>query len=987
MHAVGCLLSTVLLLFWTGRGAAKNPEVAPDVSITSPSDGSATNAGSVEVEVSFSAKDGGKGNVKTVILRANGTEVGRFENPPQNKTGVTKFMVNLSSFAEGTIQLQAEAYQGAVQAGLVGQSAVVNLVLDRTPPALTHTLTPAPNASGWNNSDVTVHFTATDSGSGIASVTPDIIVTTEGANQNFTGIATDHAGNTASVNVTVNLDKTSPRAGLSLAGGQVLNTTTPTLAAAVSDALSGVDFALTTLKVDGNAVAATVANGQLSFTPSTPLTTDFHVLGVVVTDLAGNETTAETLFSVEPVVIMADADGDGLDDAWEAQFSMSTNAFAFGNLVGWWKKDGLSLGRLPDRSVNNIEGTLSSFPPSPFVTGLFSNGLYFTQSDAQVELDATNNVLNLGSFTISTWLLGSAPPQETPLVQWTASDGSFWQLGANSSGQAQLIFNSPGETQLVLGGNNALTTSDGSWHHLAGTYDLGTSNAVLYVDGSVEESLTLTNWSPSTVASLTFGRSASSDLHAPFILDETRLYNISISSNDIVNLPNTFSDPDGDGLVNRDEFLRGAHPNQADTDGDGLNDGGDAFPTDYYNGVLPSLVMISGNHQAGALDTFLPEPLVVEITSGGVGLSNAPLTFAVSQGDGTLAAVSNPGLLLSTLNLRTDTQGRVPGFFKLSTSPGTNLVTVSAVSLAGTTSVQFTAIAIEEAAPVLTIVSGDDQVGEPDALLPEALAVRLTDTGGAVLTNMLVSFSVMEGGGFLTTNTASGEFVATASVASDVAGLAHIFYHSPATLGATSRVDAVAIFGTNEARVTFTERTTPSLTSGRVGAGLNHSLVVHPDGTVLAWGQNHRGQLGIGQAGSADNPPSGAMRYPVRLLGVSNVVEVAGGITHSLAVGFDGALWVWGDNDYSQLGDGTNSQRDAPVRVIGLDGVRSAAGSQYHSLAVKQDGTVWAWGINGGRLGDGGTASTNQPVQTVGLTDVVAVAAGVHHSMAFTAIP
>ena len=104
-----------LLLLSISPAPAKNPDVAPDVSITSPVDGTVTSADSLDVTVSFSAKDGGQGNVKTVILQANGTEVGRFENPPQNKSGSTTFTVDLSSFPDGTIAFQAFAYQGAVQ--------------------------------------------------------------------------------------------------------------------------------------------------------------------------------------------------------------------------------------------------------------------------------------------------------------------------------------------------------------------------------------------------------------------------------------------------------------------------------------------------------------------------------------------------------------------------------------------------------------------------------------------------------------------------------------------------------------------------------------------------------------------------------------------------------------------------------------------------------------------------------------------------------
>ncbi len=61
----------------------------------------------------------------------------------------------------------------------------VSLKYDNIAPAVTHTNTPAPNADGWNNTDVTVHFDAKDNdgGSGVdpARTTPDVKVTADTA--------------------------------------------------------------------------------------------------------------------------------------------------------------------------------------------------------------------------------------------------------------------------------------------------------------------------------------------------------------------------------------------------------------------------------------------------------------------------------------------------------------------------------------------------------------------------------------------------------------------------------------------------------------------------------------------------------------------------------------------------------------------------------------------------------------------------------------
>lgn len=96
-----------------------------------------------------------------------------------------------------------------------GDSAPASLVVtvvDTTLPTLTADVQPAPNAFGWNNTDVTITFTCTDLAGDPPSPDPGI-VTTEGADQSRTGTCTDLAGNAASVTAGgINIDKTPPTA-------------------------------------------------------------------------------------------------------------------------------------------------------------------------------------------------------------------------------------------------------------------------------------------------------------------------------------------------------------------------------------------------------------------------------------------------------------------------------------------------------------------------------------------------------------------------------------------------------------------------------------------------------------------------------------------------------------------------------------------------------------------------------------------------------
>jgi alpha-tubulin suppressor-like RCC1 family protein len=162
-----------------------------------------------------------------------------------------------------------------------------------------------------------------------------------------------------------------------------------------------------------------------------------------------------------------------------------------------------------------------------------------------------------------------------------------------------------------------------------------------------------------------------------------------------------------------------------------------------------------------------------------------------------------------------------------------------------------------------------------------------------------------------------------------------------------------------------------------VSAGGSHSLALKNDGTVWAWGKNSDRQLGDGSAYQRN--------APVQVAGLTNGAGIAGGGTHSVACKMDGTVWAWGKNDVGQLGNGTTTTQTGLVQVSTLtSGVVGVAAGTNHSLALKSDGTVWAWGKNDvGQLGDASNTNRSSPVQSTGSisSGVVAIAAHGSHSL------
>src|SRR5207245_362294 len=72
------------------------------------------------------------------------------------------------------------------------------------------TATPPANAAGWWTAAVTITFQCSDAGSGIASCPAPIVVSTDGANQTFTGTAADRAGNQATATISISIDASAP---------------------------------------------------------------------------------------------------------------------------------------------------------------------------------------------------------------------------------------------------------------------------------------------------------------------------------------------------------------------------------------------------------------------------------------------------------------------------------------------------------------------------------------------------------------------------------------------------------------------------------------------------------------------------------------------------------------------------------------------------------------------------------------------------------
>jgi alpha-tubulin suppressor-like RCC1 family protein len=151
-----------------------------------------------------------------------------------------------------------------------------------------------------------------------------------------------------------------------------------------------------------------------------------------------------------------------------------------------------------------------------------------------------------------------------------------------------------------------------------------------------------------------------------------------------------------------------------------------------------------------------------------------------------------------------------------------------------------------------------------------------------------------------------------------------------------------------------------------ISAGKEHALAALKSGKVVSWGANASGQLGDGVQGGHSTVPvyvcaSAGCASEAHL---QSVKAVAAGASHSVALLEGGHVVAWGSNSHGRLGTCSFSGAEVktlPVPVRGLESctteelsnVMAIAAGESHTLALLRSGDVAAWGSNYfGQLGD-----------------------------------
>lgn len=173
----------------------------------------------------------------------------------------------------------------------------------------------------------------------------------------------------------------------------------------------------------------------------------------------------------------------------------------------------------------------------------------------------------------------------------------------------------------------------------------------------------------------------------------------------------------------------------------------------------------------------------------------------------------------------------------------------------------------------------------------------------------------------------------------------------------------------------------------------NLSLALYNDGSVYAWGcfRNNEGLLGF------LHDEILIQRTPRKMDQLKNIVQLAAGKDHILALDTKGIVYAWGNGQQFQLGRKIlerHKYRSLEPQQFGLYNIKYISSGDFHCFAIDHDDNVYAWGLNQfgqcaltnaqGELEDGSLITKPTLIPSLSQKGIVELAGGEHHTLALT---
>src|SRR3989441_997212 len=623
--------------------------------------------------------------VASAVISLNGTII---VDPSQfnERATLVETTIALALVNELALQLGAGP-DGRIAGEIIGT--------DNDPPLITAAATPTANSNGWNNRDVVVSFTCSDTTSGIATCPLPVSVAREVANQVISGTAVDKAGNTAATNSTAKIDKTAPTFTItSPTGGSTVFTSEAVIAGIVRDSLSGL------AAVTCNGVPATVVGTLVQC--GVTLTPGSNSISAIATDAAGNSSTVRlsvTFVRVPKVTIASPANLSYLnispttvtgtvDDPTATVTINSVPA----TVAGGGFSVGLPLAEGPNIITatattasaigpTSLEVTLDTTPPH--VT-IISPADGFVTTDASISVAGNVNDIVVGTVNnqqAHVTVNGADADVANRMFLATAVPLA---LGAN-------VLRAVGTDRV----GNAATTQ------ITVIRQTPTTLPKIQVVAGNNQTGTIGNVLAAPLVVAVTGSPGSPFSNKPVIFKVTK--NDGIVASGVAPAPTAIVNTDAQGQARVQWTLgmrAGAGGNSVEAYSVGF-EGTAIFTATGTLGQAGKVVIDTGNDQIGLIGEPLPKAFIAVVVDGGNNrLAGIPVTFTVQQGGGTIDGQPS-------VTVNTDSDGRVAATLTLGPHEGNanNLVEVNFLSNQGFPAA-FSASGRAPGEPMKTTISG-----------------------------------------------------------------------------------------------------------------------------------------------------------------------------------------------------------------------------------------------------------------------------------------
>lgn len=145
-------------------------------------------------------------------------------------------------------------------------------------------------------------------------------------------------------------------------------------------------------------------------------------------------------------------------------------------------------------------------------------------------------------------------------------------------------------------------------------------------------------------------------------------------------------------------------------------------------------------------------------------------------------------------------------------------------------------------------------------------------------------------------------------------------------------------------------------------------FVLTEDNTLYAWGYNYKGRLGLGLDDAEVNTPT-------KVEGINGKIKkiYTSNFSFTYILTEDNTLYTWGDNKYGIGTENTAAYINKPEIITGITGnIKDIYINGYATYALTDDNSLYVWGNNEyGQLGIGEAKNTYTPVKVNGINGII----------------